>query len=54
MDVKELLSILADIATIITAVCATSILFKINVTLNNSGNTTNQTAKGNNNRQNAR
>jgi hypothetical protein len=50
---RELLSILADIATIVTALCATGILVRINVHLNNnSSKNAAQRASGKNNSQN--
>jgi len=50
---RELLSILADIATIVTAVCATGILVKVNISIKNSADKkASQVAKGNDNSQN--
>ena len=50
---REILSILADIATIVTAVCATGILVRVNIHLrNNSSKNADQRASGTNNRQN--
>jgi hypothetical protein len=50
---REILSILADIATIVTALCATSILVRINVNLsNNESKNADQRASGTNNNQN--
>jgi hypothetical protein len=49
---KEILSIIADVATIVTALCATGILVKINVNIKDSENKkANQIAKGKSNNQ---
>jgi hypothetical protein len=50
---RELLSILADIATILTAISAAGILYKININIS-SEKTANQSAKGSGNTQNIR
>lgn len=50
---REILSILADIATIVTAICATGILVRINIHLsNNSSKNAAQRAIGAGNSQN--
>ncbi|NMG28443.1 hypothetical protein [Aromatoleum evansii] len=50
---RELLSIVADIATIITALCATGILVRINIYLSsNSSKNAAQRASGTGNNQN--
>ncbi|SFH61916.1 hypothetical protein SAMN05216299_1394 [Nitrosospira sp. Nsp14] len=50
---RELLSILADIATIVTAICATGILVKVNVSLKSTTDKrAKQIAKGTANTQN--
>lgn len=50
---REVLSILADIATIVTAICATGILVRVNIHLsNNSSKNADQRASGTSNRQN--
>jgi hypothetical protein len=50
---REILSILADIATIVTALCATGILLRINIHLsNNASKNADQRASGTNNKQN--
>lgn len=50
---REFLSILADVATIVTAFSAAGILLKVNVSIKNSANkSANQTAKGHGNNQN--
>lgn len=50
---RELLSIAADIATIITAICATRILLRINIYLNSdSSKNATQRASGTSNSQN--
>jgi hypothetical protein len=52
---RELLSIIADIATIVTACCAVGFLIKINVNVSDVGNKkANQSAKGDGNSQNIR
>ncbi len=52
MDFKEILSVLADVATIITAILATGIFLKINVVVSDNGNkTAKQTAMGSDNKQ---
>ena len=50
---REILSILADVATIVTALCATGILVRINIHLsNNASKNADQRASGTNNKQN--
>lgn len=50
---REVLSIIADIATIVTAICATGILVRVNINLSNtSSKNADQRASGTNNRQN--
>lgn len=52
INIRELLSIAADIATIITAFAATSIAIKTNIKIGNIGQkNTDQVARGNNNKQ---
>lgn len=52
---REILSIAAEIATIITAICATGILVKISINVDNSSNKrASQNAKGESNRQSIR
>lgn len=52
---RELLSIAADIATVITAICATGILLRINIYLNSdSSKSATQRANGTGNSQNIR
>ena len=50
---RELLSILADIATIVTALCATGILMQVKIDVKNSKDkNATQNAKGTSNTQN--
>jgi|GEM_PF-6934157 hypothetical protein len=52
MDFKEILSVVADVATIITAILATGIFLKINVVITDNGNkTAKQAAIGSGNKQ---
>lgn len=55
MEFKETLSILADIATIITAIISAGVLLKINFIITSNGNkNTKQTAIGSRNKQSAK
>lgn len=50
---REILSILADLATIVTAICASGILIRVNIHLNNnSSKNATQRANGASNSQN--
>lgn len=50
---RELLSIVADVATIVTAICAAGVLVRINIYLNsNSSKNASQRANGTGNSQN--